>query len=227
MGDSWRELVIVLGVASHETARFPPGDEADRILKWLEERCRLGELPDALRRIDRPDLAAVFDGVDFLGERSDGYTDGHARLLTATLEPIRPGPDLFFRSATLNGTHYGDSVVHKCAYFCRDIRSSVSYDLGGRYRSFESVVGVLDEAEEDDQTGYFQVFLGKSAAPTVAAKHGAPERIRLDVTGVLRLRLVAYRSDAIGNPILVGAGQVVGKSARLAALAWGDPTLFE
>lgn len=150
-----------------------------------------------------------------------------ARLLTVTLEPISTGHDLYLREANLNGKHYGDSIVHRCTNFCRDARSDIQFDLGGRFRKFECVVGVLDEAVEAEQRGYFRVFLDNDAKPVIEATHGAPVRIEYDVSGVLRLRLVAYRSNAIANSMESGLRAAVGKSTRLAALAWGNPTLFE
>jgi hypothetical protein len=61
----------------------------------------------------------------------------------------------------------------------------------------------------------------------VCASHGAPQRIRHDVSNVLRLRLVSYRPDAVVGSLIAGARIAGGQSNRLPELAWGNPTLFE
>jgi hypothetical protein len=161
------------------------------------------------------------------GARTEAREIRRAVLLTTALRPVRRGPDLRFGGADLDGTHYGNSIVHRCSTFCSDARSAVEFDLGRRYRAFHSVVGVLDDAEEGEQIGQFQVFLDGRAQPPARATLGAPVTIRLDVTGVLRLRLVAYRPDTVASPLMVGAMLAGGHSGRTPALAWGDPTLEE
>lgn len=150
-----------------------------------------------------------------------------ARLLTTILEPVLRGPDLSFGGADLDAEHYGNSIVHQCAVLCGDPRSAVEYNLARRYHAFETVVGVLDNAAEVNQIGCFQVFLDNRPQKLVQVRHGEPLRIHYDLTRVLRMRLVAYRPDTVGNSLLAGAIAVVGQSRRLPELAWGDPTLFE
>ncbi|MFC8043328.1 SEFIR domain-containing protein [Nocardia sp. NPDC057353] len=150
---------------------------------------------------------------------------GKVRLLTDALNPIVHGPDLSITGAELNGIHYGNSIVHRCSTFCKDSRSPMEYNLRRAYRGFESVVGILDDAVDAEQIAYFQVFLDGEAQKQVEVAYGEPVRIRYDISDVLRLRLVAYRPDTVTNPMLAGAGAAVGRSARLPALAWGNPTL--
>ncbi|MFI6044155.1 SEFIR domain-containing protein [Nocardia sp. NPDC051321] len=149
-----------------------------------------------------------------------------ARLLTIALEPVVRGGDLRLTGADLNGIHYGNSIVHQCSNFCGDSRSPIEYNFRRSFRAFESVVGVLDNASDAGQVGYFQVFLDGEAQQQVEVTYGEPAKIRYDVTGVLRLRLVAYRPDTLDNPMLAGAMAAVGRSGKLPALAWGNPTLF-
>ncbi|SFL94800.1 alpha/beta hydrolase [Nitrosomonas communis] len=61
LGHSWRELADILEIRPSEQARFQQGLEPKAIWEWLEQRKRLTELPSALRRIDRHDLAEEFD----------------------------------------------------------------------------------------------------------------------------------------------------------------------
>ena len=185
------------------------------------------------------ELLRAFDGVSrhplpplgpYMGSGTDGPSSSRqsrAILLTEALKPVSRGADLHIGGANLDGTHYGNSIVHRCSFFCNNPKSGIEYDLGRRFRDFRSVVGVLDDAEEAGQVGYFQVYLDGRAQPQSKAVHGAPATISVDVTGVLRLRLVAYRPDTVASPLMAGVLMTGGRSARLPALAWGDPTLEE
>jgi hypothetical protein len=57
LGDSWPDLATLLAVPTHDQAGFERGREAGHLWRWLEARNELGDLPDALEEIDRPDLA--------------------------------------------------------------------------------------------------------------------------------------------------------------------------
>lgn len=59
LGDSWRELAIVLDIPAHDQARFAQGDEGRAIWTWLDNRDELGRLPQALADIGRDDLVEV------------------------------------------------------------------------------------------------------------------------------------------------------------------------
>ncbi|MTE13674.1 NB-ARC domain-containing protein [Nocardia aurantiaca] len=60
LGASWEDLAVLLGIKPYVSDGFAQGREASGIWRWLEERQRLAELPDALIHIDRTDLAALF-----------------------------------------------------------------------------------------------------------------------------------------------------------------------
>lgn len=57
LGNDWSALADRCEIPSYEQRRFERGEEGRAILSWLENRQRLGELPQALIDIDRPDLA--------------------------------------------------------------------------------------------------------------------------------------------------------------------------
>ncbi|WP_369076854.1 hypothetical protein [Paractinoplanes bogorensis] len=63
LGPDWRELADFLEVAGHEQGKFGDGYEARDLLKYLELRGRLGEVPDALRQIGRTDLLEFTHGM--------------------------------------------------------------------------------------------------------------------------------------------------------------------
>jgi hypothetical protein len=56
---SWEDLADALDIPAQEKARFEQGQQARRIVEWLEARGRQSELIPALRRIDRGDLAEL------------------------------------------------------------------------------------------------------------------------------------------------------------------------
>jgi hypothetical protein len=59
LGDNWRELATYFDIPAYEQARFERGDECRALWTWLENRRRLGELPQALTAIGREDLAQL------------------------------------------------------------------------------------------------------------------------------------------------------------------------
>ncbi|MEC3982146.1 NPCBM/NEW2 domain-containing protein [Amycolatopsis sp. H20-H5] len=148
-------------------------------------------------------------------------------LLTTTLEPVTRGSDIQLTGAEIDGLHRGDSIVYQPSMFAHEPRGVIEYNLARRFSRFEAVGGVLDDAAEAGQTGYFQVFLDGVAQPQAEVRIGKPAWIAHDVTGTLRLRLVAYRAGTTVHPMMAGAMLAGGRSNKLPALAWGNPTLFE
>lgn len=59
LGESWKDLAVVLDVPPDQRARFGRGDEAQALWEWLAERARLGDLLSALPIIDRGDLRTL------------------------------------------------------------------------------------------------------------------------------------------------------------------------
>ncbi|MDE5105908.1 MAG: hypothetical protein O4808_02140, partial [Trichodesmium sp. St17_bin3_1_1] len=56
LGDSHSDLALYLGIPPQDSSRWKAGSECEKILEWLENRDRLGELPEALEEIGREDL---------------------------------------------------------------------------------------------------------------------------------------------------------------------------
>lgn len=61
LGNSWTELADILEIPSSDQSQFQQGLEPRAIWDWLEKRNRLTELPTALGKIDRNDLAREFN----------------------------------------------------------------------------------------------------------------------------------------------------------------------
>ncbi|MFI2663581.1 NPCBM/NEW2 domain-containing protein [Micromonospora carbonacea] len=142
------------------------------------------------------------------------------------LDLLNRASDIDVGSAEIQGAHYGHSVVYRCSVFCNSPRGTVEFNLGGRYRTFEATVGVLDDAQDADQVGYFEVFVDGSPVKKVSATLGKPRSMRIDLPpDAVRLKLLAYRTDTVDNPLQAGANVAGGRSNGLPELAWGDPRL--
>ena len=62
---SWLELADHLGIRSDERDTWAKGHEARASWGWLENRRILPDLAAACRKIKRPDLADLLEGLDF------------------------------------------------------------------------------------------------------------------------------------------------------------------
>lgn len=59
LGDDWRKLADSFEIAPADQGRFERGHEARSIWEWLENRRRLGDLPQGLIAIGRKDLVEL------------------------------------------------------------------------------------------------------------------------------------------------------------------------
>lgn len=179
---------------------------------------------DGLRELS---TALVGDGSPIQPELGPYQTPetGPETVLLSQLPTAQRTSDIRLRPAELNGRSYGASIVFRPDLFCNDPRGTVEYTIGRRFRRFESMAGVLDDARDGAQTGHFELFVDGKLRARAKTTLGKPARFRVDVTGVLRLRLVAYRTDTVASPLMVGALMTSGRSGNMPELAWGDPTL--
>lgn len=182
------------------------------------------------------ELLVAFTGVPrfalpeigtFAGTRAAAKPAPKAVLVTSALSPVRCSSDVRMTGAAIDGMHRGDSIVYRPSLFANEPRAVVEYDLGRRYTGFEAVAGVLDDAADAGQLGYFQVFLDNVPQEQVEVRMGRPAWMRYDLAGVLRLKLVAYRPGTTASPLLAGVLAAGGQSNKLPELAWGNPVLFE
>ncbi len=150
-------------------------------------------------------------------------------LLTSTLNPVRRGLEVRVRGADaeIDGMCHTGSIVYRPSVFALQLEGIVEYNLGKRFTRFEAVAGVLDDADDADQIGCFQVILDGVPQDQVSVRMGHPVWLRHDLTGVLRLKLVAYRPKTTVGPLITAALVVTGRRTKLPALAWGSPTLYE
>ncbi|NKZ05273.1 NPCBM/NEW2 domain-containing protein [Actinomadura latina] len=139
------------------------------------------------------------------------------------LEPVKDDSDVEIEGVSIGGTMYERSLHYSCSAFCNDEGiSDLTYVLGKSYRTFRAVAGVNDAAGEP-QEGVFLVSLDGRDLDPVRVTQGHHRTIKLDVRGVIRLRLRAYRPGTTRNPAMAGANIAGGVSNRLPDLAWGDP----
>jgi hypothetical protein len=62
LSDSWPLLATALDIDPYTQSQWPKGREPEHIWSWLEARQRLPQLPGALTKISRTDLAGLLDG---------------------------------------------------------------------------------------------------------------------------------------------------------------------
>ncbi|MFI5840118.1 NPCBM/NEW2 domain-containing protein [Catenuloplanes sp. NPDC051500] len=142
------------------------------------------------------------------------------------LELLNRASDVSVDEVDIGGDSYGHSVVYRCSTFCNTPKGVVEVNLGRRYTQFEATVGVLDDADDSDQVGYFEIFVDGASVKTVSATLGKPQSIKLELpSDAVRLKLLAYRTDTVENPLLAGANVAGGRSNGLPELAWGNPRL--
>lgn len=159
-------------------------------------------------------------------EQAKRERSGTRSLLTATVRCVRRMTDVTLGPADIDGRHYGSSVRYRSTLFSAQRDGVAEFSLGRAYRELTGVAGVLDDATDPDQVGYFTVVLDGVPQEQMKAMHGSPAEFRVDVTGVLRLGLVAYRPDTKVGALLGGVLTAGGQSRRLPELAWGNPTLL-
>ncbi|WP_157767649.1 TIR domain-containing protein [Actinosynnema pretiosum] len=148
-----------------------------------------------------------------------------APVMLTTLAPVDQSREVRFGSASIGGHHYGDSIVFRSIPPSSTERGTIGFALRRDYRELEVVAGVLDDAAEAGQTGYFRVVVDGVVRAEIPVRQQEARTLRVDVTDALRLDLVAYRTDSETSPMRQGMLAALGRSSRLPALAWGNPVL--
>ncbi|WP_170180607.1 NPCBM/NEW2 domain-containing protein [Actinomadura pelletieri] len=145
----------------------------------------------------------------------------------ADMEPVSDSSDVDPGPVTMGGKDFLRSLHVTCTSWCNDgNRPAEVYYLGGKYRTFEVTVGVNDRAEEE-QVGVFQITRDGHNEPDIRVSSGKPKKVTINVTGVLRLRLEAFRPGTTDDPAMAGARAAGGESNLMPDLAWGDPSVSE
>ncbi|MEV7099505.1 SEFIR domain-containing protein [Amycolatopsis sp. NPDC051045] len=159
--------------------------------------------------------------------RSQRATAPRSHLLTVTLTPISCSSNIKMAAARIDGMDRANSIVFRPTDFANEPHGVVEYNLGRRYRRFESAAGVLDDTDCVDRPGLFRVFLDGVAQPQFNTIMSESIWIQHDVTNVLRLRLVAWTENPVQHPAASSLRSAASRSGLLPSLAWGDPTLIE
>ncbi|MGM1058561.1 SEFIR domain-containing protein [Saccharothrix sp. Mg75] len=158
--------------------------------------------------------------------RGGARTTPPAEPLTVARMPwVLSTPDLRSGDAVLKGVRYADSIVMRPSSVSTEATGFLDLDLGGRFQTMCSAIGVLGDDTERSQVGLFKVHVDGVAQFERQVLPGTPEMIRVDVAGALRLRLEMSRSwRTVANDLMRGA-DADWRPSRLPELAWGNPIL--
>lgn len=173
------------------------------------------------------DLVGIVDAVRPHVVQHGQWIPGPAGALRLVkLGATQRSPDLKLGAAQIGGSLFGDSIVYRPSLFATQPRSSISFNLGKKFRRFEATVGVVVDAAEADQIGVFTVVTDGKESSRITVTQGQPRLLSVDVTNVLNLRLEAYRPGTTSHPLMAGANMAGGVSNKLPELAWGDPVVY-
>ncbi|HET6705297.1 SEFIR domain-containing protein [Amycolatopsis sp.] len=128
-------------------------------------------------------------------------------------------------AADIDGVHYEQSIVLRPGSPPATGPGFVELDLGGSYRRFTTVAGVLDDAADPFQVGRVRVVLDGTPRSEHDVAAGKPAAIDLDVTGARLLRLELSRPGAPASPLGSAAVVVTRRGGRPPELGLGDPTM--
>jgi hypothetical protein len=128
-------------------------------------------------------------------------------------------------AAWIDGTNYEQSIVLRPASPSATGPGFVELDLGGSYRRFTTVAGVLDDAADPFQVGRVRVVLDGTPRSEHDVSAGKPAAIDLDVTGARLLRLEMSRPGAPASPFGSAVVVVARRGGRPPELGLGDPAL--
>ncbi|MFJ7214526.1 SEFIR domain-containing protein [Amycolatopsis sp. NPDC098790] len=127
-------------------------------------------------------------------------------------------------AAAIDDVTYEHSIVLRPATPTPTGPGFVELDLGGHYRRFTTVAGVLDDARDPFQVGRFRVVLDGTPRSEHEVAAGKPATIDVDVTGARVLRLEMSRPGVSASPFGSSA-VVVARRGRPPELGLGDPTV--
>ncbi len=137
---------------------------------------------------------------------SSGYVTVYLDQLQGLNDTPAPG------SREIGGTNY-PHAMHTDLNGCASSDShSYEYDLGRHYRKFITAIGVDDAAADSSTQVQFEVFIDGVRKSSVVKGIGNATQQQFDVTGALRLKMIA----TMVHPTHVGC---------VFLADWGDPQL--
>jgi NPCBM/NEW2 domain len=156
-----------------------------------------------------------------LTEPTDGGTIPAVEAFLADQESVQQSADMRTGAASLAGRTYLYRLIYRCVDFCNGRQGVIEYNLGKRYRQFTATVGVVDDAPDSGQVAVFEVYVDGVRRARQQVSFGNPKSITVDVTGGLRLRLLASEAG-IESPAQAGANAAWGVPNHLPNVAWAD-----
>jgi hypothetical protein len=206
-----------------------PGRSVDEIPAFLNAhsttRYHVGEFTEA----GVADLVAAITGQgQYPMPRRGAWRGGTRevrRVPAGELPWICAGNGVRRGAASIEGRDYDRSIVLRPASPAATGAGFVELDLGGHYRRFTTLAGVLDDATDPFQVGRVRVVLDGTPRSEHDVAAGKPAVIDLDVTGARLLRLELSRPGAPASPFGSAAVVVSRRGGRPPELALGDPTM--
>jgi hypothetical protein len=131
---------------------------------------------------------------------------GGASQYLAGLNQVAGSGDTFTGSAEVNGQTYAESVSLEV----NPGPANVSYDLGRQWGHLQATLGLSDDSPENEKV-QFQIIADQRTIYSHVFELGQSQQINLDVTGVLRLELIATEVSPY-----VGQTEAVWGNAELA-----------
>lgn len=113
-------------------------------------------------------------------------SQGGASQYLANLNPVAGSGDTFTGSEEVNGQTYANSVFLEV----NPGPANVSYNLGRQWHHLQATLGLSDDSPENEQV-QFQILADQRTIYSHVFELGQSQQINLDVTGVLRLELIA------------------------------------
>jgi hypothetical protein len=214
---------VVIPVLTGDRQRLSPGDALPASITGLLQRQYLRFHHRSAER----DLVHIVDEVrHHTAERGIPVPGPANPVLLTSLGSTQRSADVRLGSAEISGRYFGDSIILQPSLFASQVRGTISYNLGMKFRRLEVTAGILDNASERDQIGVFKVITDGAVRTQVTAEHGRPRELTIDVTDVLSLQLEAHRPGTTAHPMLAGVMAAGGRSNKLPELAWGDPVVY-
>lgn len=153
-----------------------------------------------------PASASTLDGTVTAQKPAAGtaVTSGMTVTLTVAREDVgtfladmnRVAGEPSTRTVTVNSVSYAHALSSRtnCPTFLNN-SYSVEYDLGRHYQTLKAMVGVTDDSAANAEV-LFEVVADGRTVYSQTAGFGRPLPVKVSVTGVLRLRIVATRTNS-------------------------------
>jgi hypothetical protein len=181
--DRWR--------GGRTTTRIIPALAAGCTLAFIVSACGGGNTSNAAQATGRAFPVATASAVTASPAQEQSpsgsaASQGSASQYLASLDEVGGSGDTFTGSSEVNGQTYANSV----ALDVDPGPANVSYNLGRQWSYLQATLGLSDSSPENEQI-QFQIVADQRTIYSHVFDLGQSQQINLNVTGVLRLELIA------------------------------------